>query len=165
MPDTWQLRPIQAGDDAFLRRLYAQTRAAEIALAGWDDAAAAAFLRMQFDAQQRHYLSSYPAGCFDIVELAAEPVGRLYVARLADEIRVVDITLLAQVRNRGLGTRLLQALIDEAHADGARLTLQVEQHNPARALYRRLGFFETGPAGIYQPMQWRAPHADMSAPG
>ena len=46
----------------------------------------------------------------------AEPVGRLYVARWSDEIRIVDIALLPAFCNRGLGTTLVRALQAEAAA-------------------------------------------------
>lgn len=161
-----QLRPMHAGDEAFLRRVHADVRAPEIALTGWDAASAEAFLRMQFDAQHHHYRKSYPQARFDIVERAGEPLGRLYVDRRADEIRVIDIALLAQQRGQGIGTSLLRSLQDEATRDGRRLTLQVEQHNPAQALYLRLGFSETHFQGLYRSMQWRpAPlHASPQDP-
>ena len=150
------LRPAVPADDDFLRRLYAEVRAAEIALAGLDASTAAAFLAMQFDARQRHYLAAYPQACFDIVERAGEPIGRLSVHRTADEIRVIDIALLARCRGQGIGTLLLQSLFDEARRDGCPVTLQVEQHNPAGALYRRLGFIETDFQGFHRSMAWRA---------
>lgn len=44
-------------------------------------------------------------------------------------------------RGRGLGTRLLRELLDRAHRAGfARISLSVEDGNPARRLYERLGF-------------------------
>lgn len=155
MSQELQLRPICAEDEAFLRRVYAEVRAPEIALFGWDAASAEAFLRMQFDAQHYHYQQYYPQARFDIVERAGVPLGRVYVARSADEIRVIDIALLAQHRGQGIGSTLLRSLQDEAARDGRRLTLQVEQHNPAQALYLRLGFTETDFHGLHRSMQWR----------
>lgn len=151
-----QLRPVQDDDDAFLRRVYAEARAHEMALMGWNGAAAEAFLRMQFDAQHAHYRKAYPQAQFGIVERAGIPLGRLYVQRTHDTVHLIDIALLAQCRNQGIGSRLLGALQDEAACSGRRMTLQVEQHNPARALYRRLGFIDTDHQGLYQPMAWRA---------
>lgn len=162
MSDELQLRPMHRGDEAFLRRVYAEVRAPEIALTGWDAASAEAFLRMQFDAQHHHYQKYYPQARFDIVERAGVPLGRLYVHRGADEIRVIDIALLAQYRGQGIGTTLLRALQEEAARDGRRLALQVEQHNPAQALYLRLGFTETDSQGLYRSMQWRAAPLDAS---
>ncbi|HAV35432.1 MAG TPA: GNAT family N-acetyltransferase, partial [Massilia sp.] len=72
---------MHAGDEAFLRRLYAEVRAPEIALTGWDAVTAEAFLRMQFDAQHHHYQKHYAGARFDIVEHEGVPAGRLYVLR------------------------------------------------------------------------------------
>lgn len=163
MSATVQLRPMQPGDDAFLRRLYAEVRAPEIALTGWDAAAADAFLRMQFDAQHKHYQQHYPAARFDVVEQDGVPVGRLYVARGADEIRVIDISLLAAWRGQGIGATLLGALQDEARLDGRSVTIHVEQHNPALTLYARLGFTHIDINGLYRLMAWR-PATPANAP-
>lgn len=48
-------------------------------------------------------------------------------------------------RGRGLGTRLLTELIEQAQLRGLPgLSLSVETGNPARALYERLGFMPAG---------------------
>ena len=150
-----QLRPMHATDEAFLRRVYAEVRAPEIALFGWDAASAEGFLQMQFNAQHHHYQKCYPQARFDIVERAAEPLGRLYVDRSGADIHVIDIALLAQHRGQGIGATLLRSLQEEAARDSCSVTLQVEQHNPAQALYLRLGFTETDFQGMHRTMQWR----------
>jgi ribosomal protein S18 acetylase RimI-like enzyme len=157
------LRPVQAFDEAFLRRVYADARAPEIALTGWEAASANAFLRMQFDAQFQHYRRQYPQARFDVVERAGIAVGRLTVAREADAIRIVDIALLASCRRQGIGTALLRRLLEEAGRDGRRVTLQVEQHNRARALYQRLGFTAGELHGLYLPLEWRPLRPDHPA--
>jgi len=156
MPTGLQLRPSQPGDQDFLRRVYASVRAGEIAQTGWDAATAAAFLGMQFDAQDRHYRQHYPQARYDIVEQDGEPVGRLYVARGDDAIRVLDISLLAAWRGRGIGGALLGALQEEAGAAGQRISIQVDTGNPAFTLYQRLGFRELEIHGLYRLMEWHA---------
>ena len=91
-----------------------------------------------------------------MIVAGGEPAGRLYVARWEDEIRIVDIALLPEHRGNGLGTSLLQELIEEADAAGKPLSIHVEQNNPARPLYARLGFEEAGEFGVYVLMR-RAP--------
>jgi GNAT superfamily N-acetyltransferase len=52
-----------------------------------------------------------------------------------------EVYLISEVRNRGLGMRLLDLIDDEARAlDLNRLYLEVEHHNPAIRLYRRAGY-------------------------
>lgn len=151
-----RLRPIHADDAPFLRRVYAATRQDEIALAGWDAARTEAFLRMQFDAQHRAYRERNPHADFDLVLDGDTPLGRLYVAREADRLHVIDIALLPPFRNRGIGSALLDGLMREAQGRAAALTIHVELNNPALSLYQRLGFREISSAGFHRLMEWRA---------
>lgn len=51
------------------------------------------------------------------------------------------ISITPELQNRGLGTELLNRLLDRARAQGARaVELHVLELNRARALYERLGF-------------------------
>ncbi len=143
------LRTIRAEDRDFLLRVYASTRAEELALTDWDETQKQAFLVQQFEAQDHHYQTNYPGARLDVVVLGGEPVGRLYVARWRAEIRIMDIALLPEHRNRGLGGALLRDLLEEAAATGRRLTIHVERYNPALRLYRRLGFEPVGETGVY----------------
>ena len=53
-------RPFADADLPFLARLYASTRADELAVTPWSDREKAAFLDMQFKAQHTHYQQYYP---------------------------------------------------------------------------------------------------------
>jgi len=86
--------------------------------------------------------------------LDGQRVGRLYVSRWSDEIRIVDIALLPDSCNRGIGTTLLRQLQAEAHASGKPLRIHVERFNPALRLYERLGFREIADRGVYLFMEW-----------
>lgn len=149
----WTLQAASEADADFLYRVYASTRYEELAPTGWSAEQQKAFLRSQFAAQAAHYRQHYPAARFDIVQLVAERVGRLYVERRADEILVFDIALLPEFRRRGLGRALLSELAAEADAQGLRMSLHVERHNPALALYRQLGFVHVSEHGVYWSMQ------------
>ena len=97
----------------------------------------------------------YPDTSFDVIVLDGQPVGRLYVARWPDEIRIVDIALLPACCNRGLGTTLVRALQAEAAASRKPLRIHVERFNPALRLYERLGFRQIADRGVYLFMEWR----------
>ena len=157
MPAEVALRPVVPADEAFLCRVYASTRADELALTGWDDARKAAFVRMQFDAQRSHYEQHYDGAAYDVIVVDGTPAGRLYVARWTDEIRIMDIALLPEFRNKGLGSRLLRDLLAEGSTDGKRVTIHVEKHNPARRLYERLGFVVVEDKGVYDLMSAGGP--------
>ena len=148
------LRPATSDDDAFMVRVYAGTRAAELAAVPWTDKEKAAFVQMQFAAQAQHYREHYPDTSFDLILLDEEPVGRLYVARWTSEIRIVDIALLPEHCNIGIGTTLLRELQAEAAAAGKPLRIHVERFNPALRLYERLGFTLLEDKGVYLFLEW-----------
>src|SRR5205807_3029594 len=108
------LRPIAPEDDSFLARLFASTRAEELAITGWSDADKAVFCRRQFDAQTAHYTAHYPGALLQIIERGGLAIGRLYVAHWEREIRIMDIALLPEHRGAGIGTKFLRELQGEA---------------------------------------------------
>ena len=150
-----RLRPVTPEDEAFLYEVYKSTRAEEMALVPWDAAQREAFLKMQFSAQQTHYRTYYTGTSHDIILSDADMVGRLYVAREESEIRILDITILPEHRNKGLGTPLIIDLIAEASRASLPLTIHVESFNPSHRLFERLGFSKVKDDGYYQVMEWR----------
>jgi ribosomal protein S18 acetylase RimI-like enzyme len=154
MTDAIELRPAEPQDAELLFRVYASTRAEELSVVPWDDAQTEAFLRAQFDAQDRWYREHYERASFDVVLVGGEPGGRLYVHRGESEIRIVDVALLPEHRGRGVGTALLRYLLDEADAAGKRVTIHVERFNPALRLYERLGFAVAEDKGVYLLLEW-----------
>ncbi len=148
------LRPIAPEDEAFLSRVYASTRTEELAAVPWSEQQKAEFLESQFQFQHQHYQKNFCAAAFDIVMLEEEPIGRFYVDRRHDEIRLIDIALLPQWRNEGFGSSLLLALLEESRALDVPVRIHVEQDNPAMRLYERLGFGKVDDAGVYLLMQW-----------
>ena len=68
-------RPITLEDREFLFRLYASTRADEMALVDWSEEQKESFLRFQFDAQHKYYQEQFPRAAFDLILLDGEPIG------------------------------------------------------------------------------------------
>jgi len=153
------LRPETPQDEEFLFGLYATTRAGEMALLPWDAAQKNDFLRMQFRAQHEHYTLYYPHASYQVIEIEARPVGRLYIDRWEHEIRVMDITLAPEFRGQGIGRGLLGEILEEGKRAGKAVTIHVELYNPARRLYHRLGFEVIENKGIYLLMRWSPPAA------
>src|SRR2546423_8379877 len=147
-------RPITPADTSLLARVYASSRAEEIAITDWSEEQNADFCRRQFDAQSAYYAANYPAASFQIIERNGWPIGRLYVARWEKEIRIVDITLLPEFRGSGIGTKLLRDLQEEARAARKSLTIHVERFNRALGLYQRFGFEQIEDKGVYLLMEW-----------
>ena len=150
---TISLRPVEAADEAFLIRLYAGTRAEEMALVPWSEEQKNAFVLSQFQAQQQYYRKTYPDASHDIILSDVRKVGRLYVGRLPTEIRIVDITVISPERNRGIGTHLLKRLMTEAASVHKPLRIYVESFNPSMRLFQRLGFLKVEEQGIHILME------------
>ena len=112
VPNTLRLRPIAPGDEAFLFALYASTREEELQIVPWTAEQKHAFLQMQFRAQHDHYQQHYGGSSFDVILVGDVPAGRLYVARWAEEMRIIDVALLPAWRGQGIGTGMLRALQD-----------------------------------------------------
>lgn len=152
---TISLRPFQPDDEDFLYKLYASTRADELAAWGWNPIQQEVFLKMQFNAQRRAYDFQYAEAEHSIILFDEERAGRLFVARTESEIHLVDISLLPERRNAGAGASLIKDLQTQAARSGLILRLQVLKTNEAaRRLYRRLNFRETGESDVYMTMEW-----------
>ncbi len=149
------VRPIRAEDEEFLFDVYASTRLDELAALGWSKAQREAFLRMQFRAQQQSYLAQFPMADFTIILRGEHPIGRLYIERRADETRGIDIALLPEFQQAGIGTTILQGLLAEAARTGRPFRIHVEKLNRAQRLYERLGFTTLDDDGVYLFMEWR----------
>ena len=150
-----ELRPFAPEDQEFLFKVYASTRLHELAPLGWSGPQQEAFLRMQFNAQQRWYEMSYASADHNIILLEGQPVGRIMVMRGPHKNHLVDIALLSEYRNRGLGARLIGELVAESKKAGIPVGLQVLKNNPAIHLYERLGFVRTGEDDLYYQMESR----------
>jgi GNAT superfamily N-acetyltransferase len=150
-------RPIRPDDEPFLYRVYASTRDEELRPVDWTPAQKTAFLLQQFQAQHAFYQEQYAGARFEVILLDDQPIGRLYVARWSDEIRIVDIALLPEHRGTGIGSGILQSLLAEAASAGKPVRVHVERLNPARRLYDQLGFLPIEDKGVYWLLEWRPP--------
>jgi len=150
-----RLRAAAGTDETFLRRLYADRRAPELAPLGWTADQVAAFVDHQFHAQQAGYGSTFPAADHWIVLAGDEQVGRLLVDRSTHEHRIVDLVLLGEWRGGGIGTALIREVLGDARVAGlpVRLTVAVNEPHLVR-WYARLGFSVVGRDDVHIRMGW-----------
>lgn len=153
LPTAYGLKQRSEADMPFLRLLYAQTREDELAPVPWTAQQKEAFLADQFNKQHSHYLQHYPQAQWWVLTCRGLPMGRLYWEQTPHELRVMDISLMPNHRNQGLGNAVMCSLLQ--HADCHQLTvgLHVEPFNPALRLYQRLGFSQAETRGVYLFMQ------------
>lgn len=156
-------RPLTEDDFRFTEALYFSTRDEELALSGWQETQKIAFLTQQHSAQHHHYQVHYPNAEWLIVERNGAAIGRLYIDAWTHELRIVDISLMPEVRGQGIGEAILRDVIEWAAGMGKGVSIHVEKHNPARSLYLRLGFAVTEDKGIYDLMELGTPRLTRSA--
>ncbi|MEA2883890.1 MAG: hypothetical protein QOH32_3146 [Bradyrhizobium sp.] len=149
-------RPATDADLPLLARVYASTRAEELAPLPLSEAQKAAFLEAQFQLQHAHYRKYYPKADWLVIARDGVDIGRLYIERWPTQHRIIDIALLPEYRGAGAGEALLRDLMDEAASAGKAVSIHVEKQNPAMRLYRRLGFVTEEDKGVYDLMRWRA---------
>ena len=148
------LRPASTADEDLFLQLYKSSRGDDLRGLGWDEDRISEFLEMQYDAQVKFYMSDFPDASDEVVSWESKPIGRLIVDRHTDEIRLVDIALLPDYRNRGLGSQVVRKLQAEAAAQHKPLRLQMIRFNRALGLFERLGFVRASETGTHFQMEW-----------
>lgn len=150
------LRPVTPDDDEFLRAVYTSTRADELAQVSWEPGQKEAFVAWQFKLQRDEYNARYPEARYEVVLVDGQPAGRIWVGIDDTQIRLLDIGLLEEFQNRGVGTVLLKRLIAEAKEARKSLRHMVfVLNNNALRFYERLGFVTFEDLGGYKHMEWR----------
>lgn len=130
----YTLRPATDADYDALYRLHEATMRATVEQVwGWDYAGQARFFRERWNPADRQ-----------VIVVDGRDAGVLSVERRPHEVWLANIEIAPEFQGRGLGTAIIGDLLREAHGRGVHVALQVNRANPARRLYERLGFIETG---------------------
>jgi ribosomal protein S18 acetylase RimI-like enzyme len=149
----WCLRTATPDDDSFLLELYRSTRE-DLTQLGWPEEARQQLCELQWLAQRAGYATTHPEAMDQLVEVDHRPVGRILVDAGTGDRYVVDLALLPTHRGQGLGRALLEEVQLEAARDGVGVRLSVEDGNPARSLYERLGFVAISSHGLHTELRW-----------
>jgi len=149
------LRPVVLPDDEdFLIELYFTTRD-DINFLPLDAEQKKNILLMQYTAQKQQYTLQFPDSKHDIILFDERRVGRYWTKRFETEILGVDMAIMPEYRNLGIGSFLLQETFDEAAATSRIFTFHVLKTNPAIRLYRRIGCEFTGETFSHFVMRWQ----------
>ncbi len=152
---TITLRPVCPDDERFLMEVYGSTRADELNLTNWSQRERQVFIEMQFAAQQQHYRTRFPEAEHNIILLNDRRAGRLYIARMEEEIRILDIAVAVEYRNAGIGSTILRRVMAEAEKSEKPVRIYVERFNPSLRLFERLGFSSVENTPSHFLMEWR----------
>jgi ribosomal protein S18 acetylase RimI-like enzyme len=145
----FRLRPARPPDYSFALALYLDGARRHLSKIGrWDAPRLRARFRNGYKQAQTRIIcvGEKAIGWMQVVE----HVGRLYLRQLH---------LIRPYRGKGIGTRLIKELLRRAEAEGKPVTLDVMHGNPARRLYVRLGFRQTGQDADKAQMIWRPPRS------
>ena len=153
-PKSISVRPVTPGDEDLLLEIYKSSRGDDLRGLGWDEDRISEFLVMQYEAQQQFQAGEYKQANDEIVLLAGKPAGRLIVDRREYEIRCIDVALLPEHRNNGIGAFLIGKLQEEASRENKPLRLQVIRFSRAVNLFERSGFVRTSETGTHFQMEW-----------
>lgn len=151
-------------DEFFLFQLYSLTRQDELLSWGWGEQEKQAFLSMQWRAQTMSYAAAYPNGLREIVQQQQAPVGQLYTSCHGNRWLLIDISLLPEYRNQGIGSSLIQRLQEQARRAEANIQLSVLPMSSAAPLYYRLGFRHVSSSGLHHILEWSYLHNDNDNP-
>ena len=143
------LRPAGPDDEEFLFKLYSTTRSRDVEAMGLDAAQQEMFLRVQFVAQKQSYQAEFPAAVHDIILFEGRPAGRVMTMRMEKIHRYIDLAILPEYQNLGIGARIIEDLIKES----AKL-----KTNRARLLDERLGVKVTGEDDLNYMMELAPDH-------
>jgi GNAT superfamily N-acetyltransferase len=113
---------------------------------GWDEARQLGFHAEEYLARNSHILLD-----------RSQPIG-WFAAHREDRMFFIDhLYLLPSVHGQGIGTRILQMLLQTADTDGLVARLDVLKVNPARRLYERCGFSIIGANDYFFHMERQPP--------
>ena len=96
---------------------------------GWDEAF-----------QARHFAERFATVDWFIVSVDGADVGALRFTVQGDHVFLANVALLPEHQGRGIGTQLVNIVLEEANRLNLSVRLQVLKANRARRLYERLGF-------------------------
>jgi ribosomal protein S18 acetylase RimI-like enzyme len=102
--------------------------------------------------QLQHFQQHFDLSACQIIMLHGQDIGVISVVRQVAGMFLSNIELLPAYQGRGIGTYLIEILLDEAHQKGVALSLQVLKVNLARRLYERLGFTISGETATHYLM-------------
>jgi ribosomal protein S18 acetylase RimI-like enzyme len=131
------LRSATAADHDFVRQLLLTTAKEYVEQTwGWNEE-----IQQLVDEDFERWFNPPASG--QIVQVDGRDIGYIKVVDHEDGVLLDMVLLDPAYQNRGLGTALISPVIEDAHARGKAVVLQVLKVNPSKRLYERMGFVVT----------------------
>ena len=110
---------------------------------GWDE-----------NRHSRHFNKCWERGAISAIELDGIRVGMVQLSDQVDAVEIREIQIHPSYQGQGIGTRVLQDTIAQAHAERKKVYLSTGLQNlRAVKLYRRLGFVEVAQTETHYHME------------
>ena len=141
----YRLRPATSADYGFLYDLHkAAIRPSVEATWDWDEAWQQDYFAQKFDASKRQ-----------IIVVDDQDIGVLILEEREGAVYIGLIEVLPAFQGRGIGTAVIQDILDQEHEQNRPIMLHVLKTNEAgKRLYERLGFAVTAVEEIKYKMQY-----------
>ncbi len=124
------LRPARADENDFAEATYIDTmRPLMLELGCWNEAQ-----------RRTAFRRSYKTDEVSIVTLDGMAIGWMQVSERDTDFNLAQIQVLEPYRGNGIGTRLINSLLERAQRAGKTVSLSAIRTNRAIGLYQRLGF-------------------------
>lgn len=144
------LRAIEESDKQDIFEIFLNSRPDLLELISYDNQNENVILS-QFDLSQR-YLDFRELDTRYVIVYENKTIGTLYLRINEKKIEVVSFAILPLFRNKGIGTYLLNEIINK-YSDEFEIRLNVAWYNnEALKLYLRLGFEEIEDLGVYKEL-------------
>ncbi|MBF0195624.1 MAG: hypothetical protein HQL71_13765 [Magnetococcales bacterium] len=119
------VRPSKSGDKQFLKNLYHSTRN-DLSFAVKDEEELSLMIEQQRTAQITGYGTTSPNAYEFILEKSSEKIGRLMIDWTGTEIRILDISFIAAVRDKGgFGSAVIASLQQAVKANNAAISMHI----------------------------------------
>lgn len=136
-------------DEAFLFELFKAVRSADFGHLALPPAQLEMLLNLQYAGQKRTYRARYPEGD-RIILLGESAIGRIWLHEGPAEHHLVDIALLPEFQNCGIGSALVGAALAAARSAKVPLRCSIAVANQGSLeFHQRLGFRVTGRDEVY----------------
>jgi len=147
-PPAFSLRSVHPEDAPWLweLKIAALRTYVELTWGEWNEPQQRAFFERGFTPQTLRIITIENEGDAGVLELA----------RRGSEFFITRLELLPRFQRRGIGSAIIQGIQLEAGLANKPVRLQVLRVNPARLLYRKLGFTEVGETSTHVLMSWFA---------
>lgn len=131
----WELRPALDSDRDSLFALHRLTMREVIAETwGWDETW-----------QQAEFMRRLDTCTVSVIEIEGQAVGALWLRATPESLHIVELQLVPKMQGRGVGSAVVQHVIQQGIDGGVPVTLSVVPANArAQRLYERLGFEVAG---------------------